>query len=115
MARDVEWMTEHLKYGGHSVVLWLHRIFNIIIQLEDIPPCLKLGATVPVFKGKGRDPTNPNNYRGITITSVISKCLEIYICKWLFPVLDDKGFPHHAQIEKASHVLMLFSPPKKPS
>ena len=63
---------EHIKYGGHSIILWFQSIFNKISTLEDIPPCL----TIPVFKGKGRDPLNPNNYRGITLTSVISKCLE---------------------------------------
>ena len=49
---------EHLKYGGHIVLLLLQRIFNTIIQLEGIPLCLKLGITVPIFKGKGRDPLN---------------------------------------------------------
>ena len=66
---------EHLKYGGHIVLLWLQRIFNTIIQLEGIPPCLKLGITVPIFKGKGRDPLNQDNYRGITLTSVVTKCV----------------------------------------
>ena len=57
---------EHIKYSGHSLLIWLQRIFNGIILLEDIPPSLKVGVTIPVFKGKGRDPLNPNNYRGIT-------------------------------------------------
>ena len=28
---------EHIKYGGHSLLIWLQRIFNGIILLEDIP------------------------------------------------------------------------------
>ena len=47
-----------------------------------------------MFKGKGRDPLNPNNYRGITLTSVISKCLEIALLNRLE---SDKGFPHYGQ------------------
>jgi len=70
---------EHLKHGGPAVVVWLKRIFNLIISLEQVPCCLKLGVIVPVFKGKGRDPLSCNNYRGITLTSVISKCLEVVI------------------------------------
>ena len=86
---------EHLKYGCHSLILWLQRIFNAIILLEDIPSCLKV--TVPIFKGKGRDPLNPNNYRGITLTSVVAKCLEIALLERLNPILSERGFPHQAQ------------------
>ena len=84
---------EHLKYGGHSIVLWLQRIFNKISVIEDLPPCLKLGIVVPVFT----DPLDPNNYRGINLTSVISKCLEIVLLNRLEPLLTEKGFPHHGQ------------------
>ena len=52
---------------------------------------------IPGFKGKGRDPLNPNNYRGITLTSVIAKCLETAILSRLSPILQEKGFPHCAQ------------------
>ena len=85
---------EHLKYGCHSLILWLQRIFNAIILLEDIPSCLKLGVTVPIFK---RDPLNPNNYHGITLTSVVAKCLEIALLERLNPILSERGFPHQAQ------------------
>ena len=88
---------EHIKYGGHSLILWLQRIFNAIIALEDIPPCLKVGVNVPVFKGKGRDPLIPSSYRGITLTSVIAKCLEIVLLNRLSPILEEKSFPHYAQ------------------
>ena len=88
---------EHIKYGGHSLILWLQRIFNAIVALEDIPPCLKLGVTVPVFKGKGRDPLIPSSYRGITLTSVIAKCLEIALLNRLSPILEERSFPHYAQ------------------
>ena len=32
---------EHLLYGGKTVVLWLRKIFNSIISLEEIPHCFK--------------------------------------------------------------------------
>ena len=40
-------LPEHLKHGGHSIILWLQSVFNKIRTCEDIPPCLKLGITVP--------------------------------------------------------------------
>ena len=88
---------EHLKFGGPSIPCWLKRIFNSIIKLEAIPPTLNRGLITPVFKGKGCDPLDPNNYRGITVTSVISKCFERSILQRLLPILEEQGFPHPAQ------------------
>ena len=65
------------------IVNWLKRVFDAIFQLEQIPTSFKLGMIVPVHKGKGRDPLNCNNYRGITLTSVLSKCLEVIILERL--------------------------------
>ena len=56
-----------------------------------------MGVTIAVFKGKGCDPLNSNNYRSITLTSVIAKCLEIAILSRLSPIRQEKGFPHCAQ------------------
>ena len=104
---------EHIKY---VLLIWLQRIFNGIILLEDIPPSLKVGVTIPVFKGKGCDPLNPNNYRGITLTSVIVKCLEIAILSRLSPILQEKGFPHCAQTAYRHDISCAdaISQPKKP-
>ena len=46
-------MTEHLHYGGPSVILWLTEILNCIVELEEIPSILKHGTTIPVYKGGG--------------------------------------------------------------
>lgn len=35
---------EHLKHGGPTVVVWLKHIFNLIVSLEQVPCCLKLGV-----------------------------------------------------------------------
>lgn len=48
-------------------------ILNAIIDVEQILPSLNLAITVPVYKGRGKDPLNTNSYRGITINSAISK------------------------------------------
>ncbi len=88
---------EHLKYGGPSITVWLKRIFNAILALETIPSSLNSGLISPIFKGKGRDPLDPNRYRGITVTSVIAKCLEKAILFRLQPVLEDLEFPHPSQ------------------
>lgn len=63
---------EHLRHGGHNVVMWLTEILNFIIDIEYIPPSLKSGITIPVYKGGGKDPLDTNSYRGITLNSIIS-------------------------------------------
>ncbi len=102
---------EHLKYGGPSILVWLKRVFNAILALEAIPPSLNSGLVTPVFKGKGRDPFNPNSYRGITVTSVIAKCFEkstlfrlspsITDCLHQKPVLCGWNFLHKRSAERS--------------
>ena len=58
---------------------------------------LKLGVIVPVYKGNGRDPHICNNYQGITLTSVLSKCLEVIILLRLESLFTERGFPHLCQ------------------
>ena len=84
---------EHLIYGGTAIVLWLKKILNRIISLEEVPSCLKEGVIIPVYKGKGKDPMVTHSYRGITLSSVIAKTFEIVILNRMSPVLDRLGFP----------------------
>ena len=64
---------EHLIYGGTSLILWLQKIFNSIITLEEIPDCLKEGIIVPVYKGRGKDPLSPS------IATAVSLCLLLFL------------------------------------
>ena len=70
---------EHLKYGGHSIIIWLTEILNSIATVEQIPTCLN-------YKGGGKYSLNVKSYRGITLNSVISKVLETSIFNRLEPL-----------------------------
>ena len=48
--------TEHIRYGRPAIVMWLTKILDSIIELEQIPPSLKSSITIPVYKGGGKDP-----------------------------------------------------------
>ena len=50
-----------------------------------------------MYKGKGRDPLDPNSYRGVTLSSVVSKCLEKVILHHMEIQLKEAGFPHSSQ------------------
>ena len=85
---------EHIFYGGEALKLWLKKLFNRIIALEEIPTCLlNEGLIIPVYKGNGKDPLLPDSYRGITLSSVISKLFEIVLLQRLTPLLEEVGFP----------------------
>ena len=90
-------LAEHLKNGGPTLIVWLKQIFSTIIRLEQIPQSFKLGVIVPLYRRKGHDPHICNNYRGITLTSVLSKCLEVIILRRLESLFTERGFPHPSQ------------------
>ncbi len=87
---------EHLKHGGLTIQKWLLKIFNRILSLEEIPPCLKQGIITPAYKRKGKDPLLVDSYRGIIISSVLSKLLETIIMR-IDVFLEDLNIPHCLQ------------------
>ena len=78
---------EHLKAGGEAVITWLCTILNAIIGLEVILDALKVGNIVLIYKGGGKDPLDVHSYRGITLTSMVSKVLEFLLLDRLKLVL----------------------------
>ena len=87
---------EHIYFGGETLKLWMKKFFNRIFILEQIPASLNEGLIIPVHKGKGKDPFQPDSYRGITLSSVICKLLEIILLQCLSP-LKEAGVPDFAQ------------------
>ena len=74
-AVDIMGLTsEHFKLAGHEVSEFLTCFLNYLIDTGTVSVILKEGILTPTFK-KG-DLSNPENYRGITVTSVLLKILE---------------------------------------
>ena len=90
-------LPEHIIHSGPIFKLWLKKIFNYIISLEVVPQSFSNTTIVPIYKGKGRDPMQTSNYRGISLTSVIGKLFERIILKRITPVLKERGIPHYTQ------------------
>ena len=67
---------EHLKFGGDILKMWITQIFNAILLLECIPSSFKVADITSVYKRKGKDPLNPNGYRGIGVSNILSKLFE---------------------------------------
>ena len=71
---------EHLRFAGPTLLSWLTTIFNSILGTGHVP-----GYVVPLLKSSDKDPSVPTNYRGITLTSVISKVFEHLLLSRLLP------------------------------
>ena len=78
-------VSEHIIYGGPTFKLWLKKVCNAIIDLEVVPPSFLKAVIVPIYKGKGKDPLSTNNYRGISLTSVIGKLFERIVLQRMTP------------------------------
>ena len=75
----------------------MKKLFNRIIALKEIPTCLNEGLIISVYKGNGKDPLLPDSYRGITLSSVITKLFEIVLLQRLTPLLEEVGFADFSQ------------------
>jgi hypothetical protein len=74
---------EHLIYGGDNLFRILTLIYNSISRSHVVPSHFKKGIIVPIPKGKDRNMLSKDNYRGISLLSVVSKVYEKLLLKWM--------------------------------
>src|SRR5579872_2914552 len=67
------------KYAHPIVVIQLIYLFKCIALHGYVPHRFGDGIIVPIIKDKSGNQNDINNYRGITLTSVISKLFELII------------------------------------
>ena len=78
-------LNEHIKSSVSILLPLYEKLFNIVFDSGMVPEDWLLGVIKPIYKNKG-DPTNPENYRPITLISCLGKLftgilrnrLEIY-------------------------------------
>ncbi len=58
---------------------------------------MKSGIITPVYKCHGRDPLKTDSYRGVTLSSVIAKLLELLLLNRMRDMLNDACIPHYNQ------------------
>ena len=67
---------EHILYAHPIVVSCITDLFNMIMQAGCVPKGFGRGIMIPLLKNGCLDPTKCENYRGITLSPVISKIFE---------------------------------------
>ncbi|MFN9109139.1 MAG: reverse transcriptase domain-containing protein [Bacteroidota bacterium] len=68
---------EMIRYGGDQMVPVLVRLLNFAFFTHCIPQDWEVGIIHPLFKKGAR--SDPSNYRGITVSSVLYKVLSILL------------------------------------
>ena len=84
-----------LKLSIPYIVEPLTYIFNLCIKNNKFPSSLKTAKVIPLPKTK--DLSDPNNYRPISLLSVISKPLERHVHKHLMKYLESNNLLHPFQ------------------
>ena len=106
-------LNEFMKYCPISCIHVLCDLFNIVLNSGMVPTNWCMGIILPLYKNKG-SPTNPDNYRGITLLSCVSKLFTACINSRLALFIDD-GILGNEQAgfregySTTDHVYVLYS------
>ena len=73
-----------LNGPSDALCSFLAPLFSAMINRHYVPPSFTVSYIIPLLKGKSLDPTNPNNYRGISISSIFSKLFESVILDLIY-------------------------------
>ncbi|XP_063956703.1 uncharacterized protein LOC135154472 [Lytechinus pictus] len=68
--------SNHVKHSGPITRRLLLLLIQSCIRIGYIPSSLKDALIIPLHKGKGKPIHDPSSYRGISLTSCMSKLLE---------------------------------------
>ena len=80
---------EMLKAGSTDVIIYLTKLFNLLFDQGIYPKDWAKAIIVPIHK-KG-DTNQVNNYRGVSLLSVISKCFSSILNTRLYNWLETNG------------------------
>ena len=71
---------ENLRYSEEtSLPLHLSRLMTVCLRFGCLPDVFSLGLLIPILKKAHLNPRLPSNYRPITVSSITSKLLELYV------------------------------------
>ena len=65
-------LNEYIKSTIDQCIYIYVKLFNLVFDSGFFPECWTVGIIRPLYKNKG-DPTNPENYRPITLLSCMDK------------------------------------------
>ena len=103
--------SEMIKSSVHILLRGYYKLFNLILESGIFPDGWCVGLLTPIFKSG--DKQDPNNYRGICITSCLGKLFCLILNKGLTSFTQENDLIHPSQIgfqsgnRTADHVFTL--------
>ena len=88
---------EDIKFGGPVLCDILSILFARMLSSVKIPSQFKAELILPLFKGKGLEAHNKDNYHGIAMFSVFCKVFEMILLRKLEQIAEGKGYFSHMQ------------------
>ena len=89
---------EYIKYSFERIGDTLTNIFNLTLSTGNFPEIWLLGIIKPIYKKKGLQ-SDPNNYRGITLVSCLSKVFTGVLNRRLSEFLEINGRANFSTID----------------
>ena len=81
---------------GPRMLLLLLRLASLSFRRGIFPSCMKKAKVIIIPKGGDRDPLLPSSYRPISLTSIVSKCLESLVGNRCEHLLEGKLDPRQS-------------------
>ena len=106
-------VSEMLKAGGTVVVQFLVKLFNRVFDSGTYPKEWSKAILIPIYK-KGNSEV-PDNYRGVSLISTVSKCYTSILNKRLYCWIEENGKIHENQAgfregyATTDHIFTLYS------
>ena len=67
---------EHIIRAKQPIDMALTALFNSVLNFEEIPGQWKTSLLIPLYKGKGKDKSDPSSYRPVSLIPVFCKIFE---------------------------------------
>ena len=100
---------EHLHFAPLNLLIRLTLLFNSMLKHAFVPRQFQLGFIVPIIKNQQGNHSDTSNYRGITISPIISKLLEHILKTVFFAYLSTSnmqfGFKRSSSTSHALHCM----------
>jgi len=100
---------EHIQYAHPLLMVLISLLFNMVILHGMVPSDFARGIMIPLIKNNEGNKTSSDNYRGITLSPVISKLFEMVLLKdlqqYLYSDCLQFGFKKKASCSQAIFTL----------
>ena len=84
---------EHIIHGGRKLAIAPTQLFNRFLQTESSPDSWGRSIIIPLYKGKGKNKSDPNSYRSVSLTPCLFKVFEKIILKRVLYFVNEEKIP----------------------